>query len=349
MPYPWNSGDTLTAGDLNAAIGTASGSGGAGSNNVGRNLIHNSMFNVAQRARGSIAATPVGTAVYMSDRWAGLCLAAGDSLSAGNVAHSDGNRAAIGDEAAQWFTSGGFAGGAGASNGVLFFQKIEDVSRVAGKTVTVSFWANAAPNMSIGVNVLQSFGSGGSPSTQTLAGAQARALTATWTRFTATFAVPSIAGKTLGTNGDHFTQLEFWYSAGTTNAIRSGIGVQSGTINIWGVQLEVGSVATPLEKLDPVMQLQQCQRFYCTGQVVIGGYGTAGMANVGQTYSLPMPLRSPTPTVTIGATSNTNIGTVTGTALSFAGTCPVIWFSAAVGGTAGGWMMNVSFTASADL
>ena len=42
------------------------------------------------------------------------------------------------------------------------------------------------------------------------------------------------------------------------------VGVQSGSIAIWGVQLEIGSVATPLEKPDPQQDLAKCQRFYQT-------------------------------------------------------------------------------------
>ena len=38
--------------------------------------------------------------------------------------------------------------------------------------------------------------------------------------------------------------------------------MQSGNINVWGVQLEIGSVATPLEKPDPQVDLANCQRFY---------------------------------------------------------------------------------------
>jgi hypothetical protein len=60
-----------------------------------------------------------------------------------------------------------------------------------------------------------------------------------------------MSGKTLGSNNDSFTGLEFFYSSGATNnAIAGNIGVQSGTINIWGVQLEIGSIATQLEKRD---------------------------------------------------------------------------------------------------
>jgi hypothetical protein len=57
-----------------------------------------------------------------------------------------------------------------------------------------------------------------------------------------------------------------WYSSGATNSTNAGnIGVQSGTVLLWGVQLEIGSVATPLEKPDPQQDLAKCQRFYEVG------------------------------------------------------------------------------------
>src|SRR6185295_13905463 len=89
-------------------------------------------------------------------------------------------------------------------------------------------------------------------------------VTGTWTRYSATFALPSIAGKVLGTDKNHLTNLAFWMSSGSSNAAIAGNpGVQSGTINLWGIQLEIGSVATPLDYGGtPQQQLAQCQRYF---------------------------------------------------------------------------------------
>lgn len=46
------------------------------------------------------------------------------------------------------------------------------------------------------------------------------------------------------------------------NARAGLIGVQSYTLQLWGVQLEIGSVATALEMPDPQQDLAKCQRFY---------------------------------------------------------------------------------------
>jgi hypothetical protein len=93
------------------------------------------------------------------------------------------------------------------------------------------------PKFSIGLR--QSFGSGGSPSAAVDVNAVPITLTTTPTRYSVTFTLPSMAGKTLGTNGDSQTALRLWTSCGTGNAALAGnIGVQTGGLVLWGVQLK---------------------------------------------------------------------------------------------------------------
>jgi hypothetical protein len=70
--------------------------------------------------------------------------------------------------------------------------------------------------------------------------------------------------------------------------------VQSGSINLWGVQLEIGSVVTPLEKLDPADDLRHCQRFYCvyTNTVGLEGNAPIAAANAYQTITWPTTMRA---------------------------------------------------------
>lgn len=189
-----------------------------------------------------------------------------DTNSVTAVSTTDADRTAIGDEGAIGTLQNAFVGNAGAGAFSFLSQKIEKVRNLAGKTVTVSFWAKAAAGTpKIGINIAQNFGTGGSPSSQVrvLATGNAVTLTTSWARYSTTIAILSIVGKTLGTSGDDSTQLELWWSSGASlNAAAGNIGVQSGTIQLWGVQLEVGSVATPLEKPDPQQDLAKCQRFY---------------------------------------------------------------------------------------
>ena len=228
---------------------------------VGRNLIHNSMFNVAQRGVG-----PFTGEARSADRWQ-QWIAAGDTLSTAINTTDDGIRSQIGDEAARLVAYLVFTGGSGATNLVLFQQNMEGVRRFAGKTVTVSFWAaTSAGTAKVGVSIDQFFGTGGSPSATAPGVGLTITATTTWTRYSVTRTIPSAAGKVIGTNGDDTTQCNIWLSAGSNYATASGgVGVQSGGVAFWGVQLEIGSVVTPLEKPDPQVELANCQRFYQVG------------------------------------------------------------------------------------
>ncbi len=88
-------------------------------------------------------------------------------------------------------------------------------------------------------------------------------LTTSWARYSLSVTVPSISGKTIGT-ADSLT-LGLWTSAGTTFATRaSSIGIQTATIDMWGVQVEYGSKATPFETATGTLggELALCQRYY---------------------------------------------------------------------------------------
>jgi hypothetical protein len=149
----------------------------------------------------------------------------------------------------------------------LLRQAIEDVRTFAGQTVTVSFFAKAATGTpSISVELNQVFGTGGTPSpgVATLAGKVA--LSTSWQRYSVTATVPSISGKTLGTDRNSSQlQLNLFVSAGSNFDARTGsLGIQSNTFDIWGVQLEAGPVATPFRRNANSLQgeLAACQRYY---------------------------------------------------------------------------------------
>jgi hypothetical protein len=251
------------------------------SNNVGRNLIHNPLFNIAQRGAGPW--TVSGS--YTTDRW--LISLVGGSETVSQIALPDGDRAAIGDESARYCLQSVCVGSAGAGDSTQMYQGIEDVRRLSGKTVTVSFWAKAvAGTPKLGISLFQLFGSGGSPSAAVGGiGSQAVTLSTSWARYTsAPIVMPSVSGKVFGTTvNTDYSGLIFWLSSGSTNNANSGgVGVQSYTLLLWGVQLEVGSTATPLEKPDPQQDLAKCQRFY---QVYPSMFITGGVAGAVYGYT----------------------------------------------------------------
>jgi hypothetical protein len=306
----------------------------AAEHNVGRNLLHNPLFNIAQRGAGSF--TSFG---YTADRW-GAAVST-DAISVNIVSVAPGGIA--GDEAARFSLNNNFTGNAAAGAYNLLYQTIENVVRLSGKTVTVSFYAYSSPAaLKLGVNPTQNFGTGGSPSAGVSVAGQSVTLTGAWARYSLTFTLPSVAGKTLGTNGSDSTGLQIWYSAGSSNTTPSGnVGVQTGAVALWGVQLELGSTATPLEKLDPRVDLANCQRFYQVGQFGMAITGTAGYGD--SIYLSIAPMRA-LPTITTSGVTAVN---VTGQSVSATALNTLSAYAQPV--ATGHYSWTGSYAASADL
>lgn len=152
----------------------------------------------------------------------------------------------------------------GATNRVMLYQRIENVRTLSGTTATLSFWAKADANRQISTEFWQNFGSGGSPSAIINSiSPQKYSITTSWQKITVTVTIPSISGKTIGTDENSDISLAIWFDAGTDYNTRSlSLGHQSGTFDIAQVQLEEGSVATPFESRHIAQELALCQRYY---------------------------------------------------------------------------------------
>ena len=149
----------------------------------------------------------------------------------------------------------------------IITQRIEDCTRFAGQTITISFWAKANTGTpKIGVEIWRDYGTGGSPTTAESVNQSSITLTTSWARYSVTVAVPSISGKTLGTTANtSYLELNLWQSAGANyNSRASSIGIQNFTLSLWGVQAEAGSVATAFQTATGTLQgeLAACQRYY---------------------------------------------------------------------------------------
>ena len=150
-------------------------------------------------------------------------------------------------------------------------QRIEDVRTYAGQTITISFWAKAAsgtPKVSVEMN--QFWGS--SATTNNNAGSVT--LSTSWQRYSVTTTLGSASGKTIA--GNHHLGLLLWVSAGTNFSARTNsIGIQNNTFDIWGVQVERGTIATPFEQRPIQTELALCQRYYLRETAnVYAGFGT---------------------------------------------------------------------------
>ncbi len=83
----------------------------------------------------------------------------------------------------------------GSSNSVFKYQKIEDVRVLQNRKVTVSFYAKADSTKNISIELVQDFGSGGSPSSPDSFDRTKIELTSSWRKFSVTFTIPSVSGK----------------------------------------------------------------------------------------------------------------------------------------------------------
>jgi hypothetical protein len=160
---------------------------------------------------------------------------------------------------------------AGASNYAFLQHRIESVRTFAGQEVTLSFWAKADASKNIAVEFVQVFGSGGSPSSAVQEiGVTKASLTTSWQKITVTATMPSIAGKTLGTDGNDSLRFAIWFDAGSdSNSRTDTLGQQSGIFDISEVQLEPGPVATQFERRPLATEQTLCERYYQRGGIVL--------------------------------------------------------------------------------
>lgn len=283
---------------------SAAASASAASNFIGswRNKIINGNFDIWQRG------TSQSVSGYGSvDRWATIITLGGTQT----VSRTQLDPGQLGESA--YCATVTFNSGADAGSYAILTQRIESVRTLAGKTATISFWAKGDVARDIAVEFSQSFGTGGAPSAQvTGIGAQKIALTTVWAKYSVTVAIPSIVGKVIGSAGDDYLQLLFWFGAGSDfNARNASLGQQSGTVDIAQVQLEEGNVATPFEQRPIGLELALCQRYYQDlPSFVVGGYGDTGTPIFAMRANLASMRGVPTATLSAFATSNCSSPTV---------------------------------------
>ncbi len=215
---------------------------------------------IAANLGSSIAST---SGAYLFDRWnssvvGGTCTQTAQTFTLGTapVAGYEGRN----------FFQVAISGQSAAGDLYLWQQKIESVRTFANQAVTISFWAKASSGTpAIAVELQQNFGTGGSPSAIVNTGTTKQTISTSWARYTYSITVPSISGKTIGTNNDDHLALNIWLSAGSTfNSRTDSLGIQNSTFQLWGFQVEAGSVATAFQTATGTLagELAACQRYY---------------------------------------------------------------------------------------
>jgi hypothetical protein len=256
-----NAGTDITAGTLPVARGGTGGTTQATAAAAlgvvpissyyaaGKNAVINGAFDVWQRTTTSNSTTSTG---YWADRW--RYTATGGSakvLSQSRESFTAGSAPVAGYESRSFLRVAVTSGGTGFTFEAVE-QPIEDVRTYAGSTVTLSFWAKTtSSSVNFTPRLTQYFGTGGSADVVT-AGSSIT-VTTSWTRFTQTFTVPSVSGKTIvNTN----SALILSIVPNTLNSVY--------TLDLWGVQLEQGSIATAFSTASDTVagEVALCQRYY---------------------------------------------------------------------------------------
>jgi hypothetical protein len=191
----------------------------------GQNAIINGDFGIWQRGT-SLSASGNG---YLADRWIYVFNGTGTTRSVTRETFNPGDLVASGYGSGEFFFrfDQSVAGSGGTFSALS--QRIENVETFSNQTVTLSFWAKSSSTSTVGISIQQNFGSGGS--TTVITSSSSVNLTNSWVRYTRTITLPSISGKTVGTSS--YLNVVF------------GLPLNSVfTVDLWGVQLEAGPVAT---------------------------------------------------------------------------------------------------------
>jgi hypothetical protein len=124
--------------------------------------------------------------------------------------------------------------GASTNSNASLLQKIEDVTKFDGTTVTLSFYAKSSSTINLNIRFIQNFGSGGSPSSSVTLN-EVVSIGTGWAKYTVTKALGSLAGKTLGTDGVNTSSLDLDMEFQSASTFIFDIAL---------VQLEAGSTAS---------------------------------------------------------------------------------------------------------
>src|SRR5574343_373978 len=141
-------------------------------------------------------------------------------------------------------------GTVGTGNYARLEQRIEGV-RAGLHTCSAMLRADAT--RTIWFDVVQNFGTGGSPSAPVSTDIKSFQIGTDWEWFSTTISLPDITGKTFGTNGDGYTAVRLWFDRE---------GGQSCTVDTTAAQLTIGDEAFDFVQPDRALERLRMNRYY---------------------------------------------------------------------------------------
>lgn len=211
---------------------------------INKNVIVNGAFDFWQRGT-----TRITGSMKAADTWYVTYSNAPTTHSVNAVQFLPGNAPVPGYEGSYYFNRKITT--VGSSTDEYLGTYIEDARTLAGQVVTFSFWAKADSARTISIAFNQVLDSTNGGSSNQVGNGSSWTLSTTWTRYSATFTLPSLAGKTLG----QYSYLNPYFSYTPASGLE---------INLWGVQLEAGPNATTFSRcgVTKFKEQQLCQRYY---------------------------------------------------------------------------------------
>jgi hypothetical protein len=262
-----------------------------------RNRIINGAFDVWQRGGGGFIATD---GMYTADQWRYSQTGAGGTHTVTRVDQPTGSTLIGGMNPRYYLRLSNTV--IGSATAQIIGQRVEDVRTLAGQECTLSAWIKGTAT-GITAKAVQNFGTGGSPSSSVTTTLGTATPTTSWVRHDFQFTMPSLSGKTIGTNENSFVEIQF------------DCGSSLGTLDLWGVQLEQNTTQTAFER-DSVYQTEsKCYRYF-TRYSIANGYNELPQypwrIDLGSRPALVIlyPEKRTSPTITISAASHFNIAGV---------------------------------------
>jgi hypothetical protein len=249
-----------------------------------RNRIINGDMRIDQRNAGA-AVTLTAGGIYTVDRWQGV-----ENTDGAMTAQQD-SSAPTGFVTSVKCTTTTADGSLASSQNVQFRQAIEGLNvadlgwgTANAKTITLSFWVRSSLTGTFGGSLRNSAVNRSYPFTYAISVADtweyktvtiAGDTSGTWSTTTSTGITLTFS---LGAGTDFSGTAGAWAGANNTSATGavSVIGTLNATWYITGVQLEVGSVATPFERRPYGQELSLCQRYYEILRTDTAGVGVWG-------------------------------------------------------------------------
>jgi hypothetical protein len=286
---------------------------------IGKNAVFNSGYDIFQRSSTpTTGITTTGAIAYTLDRWQSWTFAAGGSVVTSQQVTGDTTNLPFIRYCARFRRATGNTD----TNTLVFGQALEntDSARFIGQTVTMSFYARRGANYSQTANQMSAqlwsntTTDGGLNTVQPSSAVPVNntvTLTTTWQRFQATGTVSSTA-----------TQIALAFVM-----TPSGTAGANDYFEVTGVQLELGSIATPFAKMGGGTiqgELAACQRYYwrqnATSAYTNFGTGFARSTTIAMiTIATPVQMRS-TPGAIEFSTLGVYDGSVTGVSTAVAST-----------------------------